>query len=123
MRPALEHALGTSIPSPARFIGKVKDGEVVSIAGLALWNGHDCEAFLWSAGTLHRDFIRAFGRYVWQDLGCDRVSCRVAADNPWAEILPRLGFVIEGRMRRAFDGQIDMLIFGLLREDWKHGKE
>jgi RimJ/RimL family protein N-acetyltransferase len=104
LRPLLEHALGASIPAPARFIGKVVDGDAVSIAGLASWNGHDCEAFLWSAGTLHRDFIRAFGRYVWRDLECDRVSCRVAADNPWSEILPRLGFKLEGRMRRAFDG-------------------
>lgn len=92
----------------------------MSIAGLSGWNGTDVEAWLWSAGTLHRDFIRAFGRYVFGDLNCRRVSCRVAADNPWAETLTRLGFELEGRMRHAFDGQLDLLIFGLLREDWKH---
>lgn len=93
LRPQLEAALGCVIPHPAVFIGKVVDGEVVSIAAYANWFGHDAEIFMWSAGTMHRDFLKGIGRYAFDELGCKRVTCRVAADNPWCKVLVRLGFV------------------------------
>ena len=121
-RPFLEAALGCAIPEPAEFIAKVVDGKPASIAAFASWFGHDAEIFMWSAGTMHRDFLKALGRYAFDVLGCKRITCRVAADNPWAKTLVRLGFVQEGCLRGGYDGQIDLLIFGVLREEYRfHG--
>lgn len=122
LRGPLEAALGASVPENASFIGDFRDGSVVSVAGFANWYGHDVEVFLASAGSLGRAFIKRVGEFAFSELGCCRMSCRVSADNPWAVKLERLGFVLEGRMRKAFDGEIDMLVMGCLKEDWKYGK-
>lgn len=123
LRIPLETALGASIPEKAYFIGDFRDGDLVSVAGFANWYGHDVEVFLASMGTLGRAFLKRCGKYAFEELGCLRMSCRVSADNPWNETLPRLGFKLEGRMRHAFDGQIDMLVYGCLKEEWKYGRE
>lgn len=100
----------------------MKDGEPASIAAFAQWFGHDAEIFMWSAGTMHRDFLRALGKYAFTDLGCKRITCRVAADNPWRHVLVRLGFVLEGALRGGYDGEIDLLIFGVLKEEYRYGR-
>lgn len=122
LRVPLESALAASIPEKAYFIGDFRDGAVVSVAGFANWYGHDVEVFLASSGSLGRAFLKRCAAYAFGELGCMRMSCRVSADNPWNETLPRLGFVLEGRMRHAFDGQIDMLVYGCLKEEWKYGR-
>lgn len=104
LRGPLEAALGATVPENAYFIGDFRDGVVVSVAGFANWYGHDVEVFLASTGALGRAFLKRAAEYAFGELGCTRMTCRVSADNPWAETLPRLGFVVEGRLRRAFDG-------------------
>ena len=121
LRPYIEHGIGVPLPEKAYFIGKVKDGEVVSVAGWANWYGHDAEIFMWSAGTMTRDFLKRIGQYSFSDLGCKRITCRVAADNPWKDVLVRLGFVQEGCLRGGYDGEIDMLVFGILKEEYRYG--
>ena len=69
---------------------------------------------------MHRDFLKGIGRYAFDDLGCRRVTCRVAADNPWCKVLVRLGFVQEGCLRGGYDGEIDLLIFGIKKEEYRY---
>ena len=67
--------------------------------------------------------MKRLGKYAFDELGCARVTCRVASDNPWCEVLTRVGFTLEGRMRRGFDGAtIDMMIFGVLKEEYRYGR-
>jgi RimJ/RimL family protein N-acetyltransferase len=123
LRPFLEAALATTLPQAATFIGRLTDGELSEIAGFCNWVGHDAEVHLWCSGTLHRDFLRRIGRYAFDEMGCQRITCRVAGDShDWHAQLERMGFVREGRLRGGFDGQIDLLIFGIKRDEYRYGK-
>jgi hypothetical protein len=123
LRPYIQATIGVTLPENATFIGDVRDGAVHSAAAFVNWCGHDVEVHLASAGVLSRAFLRRLGEYVFGELGCTRASCRVAADNPWKNVLTRMGWVQEGRLRRGFDGvSIDMLIFGILKEDYRYGR-
>ena len=59
--------------------------------------------------------------YCWRELNLQRVALTVLSHNPRAQQLyERLGFVVEGRLRRAtyVDGQFhDIIVMGLLRPD------
>lgn len=123
LRPYLEAGVGVTLPENAAFIGDVRDGKVHSVAAFVNWCGHDVEVHMFSSGVMGRAFLKRMGEYVFGELGCSRASCRVADDNPWKNVLTRMGWVQEGRMRRGFDGAtIDMLIFGLLKEDYRYGR-
>lgn len=117
LRPALEALLGGPVPEGTKFIGRVVDGQVVAVAGIGHWCGFDCELSIGATGGLSREFIRAVFRYVFDDLGCRRVTGRVDAALEWAKQLPRLGFVEEGRLREGAVGGGDTIIFGMLRRE------
>ena len=123
LRPYVEATIGVTLPENATFIGDFRNGAVHSAAGFVNWCGHDVEVHLASAGALSRAFLKRLGEYVFGELGCARASCRVAADNPWQNVLTRMGWRQEGRLRNGFDGvSIDMLVFGILKEDYRYGR-
>ena len=123
LRPYVEATIGITLPEYATFIGDYRDGLVHSAAAFVNWCGHDVEVHLASAGALSRAFLRRMGQYVFSELGCTRASCRVAADNPWRDVLTRMGWQQEGRLRRGYDGvSIDMLVFGILKEEYRYGR-
>lgn len=78
-----------------------------------------------------RQFLGEVFRYPFLQLGVRRVNGKVAADNAAAiNFDTRLGFQLEGRIRHALDDGVDLLIFGMLREEcrWlktglKHGNK
>lgn len=60
--------------------------------------------------------------YPFEQLGCERVTGLVLEDNKTAiKFDEGVGFEQEGRIRRAHQGK-DILIYGLLREDFFNGK-
>jgi RimJ/RimL family protein N-acetyltransferase len=62
--------------------------------------------------------LKGFLFYPMHTLKLQRCTARVAESNARARrFLSRLGFREEGRLRRAFDGEEDMLVYGVLRED------
>lgn len=76
-----------------------------------------------------RDLMNMALRYPFKQLGCNRISAIIRKDNKRArEIIQRIGFKQEGKIRRAdVDGQ-DMFIYGLLPgenrfERVDHGQE
>jgi RimJ/RimL family protein N-acetyltransferase len=60
--------------------------------------------------------------FAFDDLNLQRVGLRVWGANTRAQRLyEKLGFVVEGRLRRAgyVNGRADdLVVMGLLREDW-----
>jgi ribosomal-protein-serine acetyltransferase len=69
------------------------------------------------------DACRAVVTHLFRELELHRVEIRCAVDNVRsAAIAKRLGFTLEGTLREAqFAGgrYRDLLVFGMLRQDWK----
>lgn len=120
LRPFMEAQLEARLPAEMQFIGDWREGQVVACCGFAHYVGHDVEVFLAATGGLGRGLLRAAVRYAFVTLGVARATCRVADTNPWAKLMPRMGFVLEGRMRRGYDGVTDMLIFSVLKDEFTH---
>ena len=121
LRPILERELGAELPKAATFIGRITDERITEIAAFCNWVGHDAEVHLWCSGTLHRDFLRRIGHYAFDEMGCKRITCRVAGDTPeWHAQLARMGFVREGCLRGGLDGDRDLLIFGIKRSEYRY---
>lgn len=120
LRQWIEEAIGQDIPTPATFIGKLgPDGMPVCAAGFADWRVFDVEVYFWCAGAMTRDFLRRVAQYAFDELKVRYVRCRAASDMPeWIEEIKRLGFVHEGTQRGGFDGDIDLLWFGIKREEF-----
>ena len=63
--------------------------------------------------------IAALGKWVFEDLDCDRITAFVAKNNKRARKFDEgMGFKHEGKLRKAaLEG--DIIIYGLLKEDHK----
>ena len=67
---------------------------------------------------LTRTVLRDLFLYPLRDCGCTRIGLTIGAGNTHAiDVARRLGWRLEGRLRRAHDGVQDQLLFGLLREE------
>lgn len=118
LRAALESAVEASLSPAARFIGSVENGAVIAVFAVDSWTGEDCELFMASLpGGLSRDLLATVSDYVFGMLGCARITCRVKSTNgAMLALVERLGFTLEGRLRRALQGE-DVLVFGMLKEE------
>lgn len=76
----------------------------------------------WGAG-IGTDACTVLLDFAFDDLNLQRVGLRVWGSNARAQrVYEKLGFVVEGRLRRAgFVGGRgeDLVLMGLLREDWR----
>jgi RimJ/RimL family protein N-acetyltransferase len=58
--------------------------------------------------------------YPLRQLGCVRITAPIADGNDGAiRFVTKLGFQLEGRLRKAMPDGADRLIYGLLKEDCK----
>lgn len=70
---------------------------------LSGWNGANIYITIFMPGCMHRHLIRDCFRYVFRELGCQRLSARTKRDNvTMRQLFPRLGFQFEGLQRRYF---------------------
>lgn len=68
--------------------------------------------------------LRAVFQYVFGQLGCVRCTSIVLKKNTRSrEFLEALNFQLEGRLRKAYDGTKDALIYGLLAEECAYFKD
>jgi diamine N-acetyltransferase len=76
----------------------------------------------WGTGV-GTDASRCLLRYAFADLNLERIWLRVFASNERAiRLYQKLGFQVEGRLRRAavVGGVVeDVILMGLLREEWQ----
>ncbi len=121
LRRYIENGIGITLPEEALFIGKVADGRVVNVAAAYNYCGYDMEIALWSDGSFGRDFLRRLGRYMWEECGCRRVTSRVEAGSRMASIMDKAGYVIEGRLRQGAVSGADLLVYGILKKEYRHG--
>lgn len=95
------------------------------IGGVVITNfrEYDCEiscaaetSMAWSD-----DVMRAVFTYIYNQLGCVRVTAITKKGNRKARaFLEALGFVLEGNLRKAYDGRSDALIYGLLASECRY---
>lgn len=114
----------------AIHLGIFYAGRVIGGAGL-----HDCDARVRSASVgywIAKDFesrgimrqcLSRLVDFAFDSWGLQRLELRCAKGNVRsAALAQRLGFVQEGMLRRAYSRQgaaEDLLVMGLLREEWK----
>jgi RimJ/RimL family protein N-acetyltransferase len=113
---------------PCAAVGVVQDDQLV--AGV-VWSGyrdHDIQASVYAASprwlARPRETLRDLFTYPFDVLGCRRVTTYAARSNVRAlKMNKRLGFVVEGCLRKGWDGQDDAIMFGMLRGDCRWLKE
>jgi RimJ/RimL family protein N-acetyltransferase len=101
-------------------IGIIEDGR--SIAGVVY---HDYRRFSiqmsMASESPHwcsRRTLRALLGYPFLQLMVARITvCTAKHNKKLRSLVERLGFELEGKLRAGFDGQRDLLIYGLLRKD------
>lgn len=110
--------LGVAFCPPYTAMGIERDGE---IAGAVLFNhfeGADVHVSVAGEGW-SRSFLRAVGTYVFDTLGCERMTA-VTADEVTATFAERLGGQYEGRLRSHFGPGKDGFVCGILKSEWLH---
>lgn len=112
-----------AVGAKAQFLGRWEGERLLGV--VAVWHygsGNAEVGWAGDRGWLSRGFLRLVFAYLWQQLGCRRITGRIHEDNEAAlAASQRLGFVLEGRMRKAAPDGRDVLVYGLLREECPHG--
>lgn len=82
------------------------------------WRGHDVVGHIAADRPLSREFIAEIHAFPFYGLGVDRITaCTKHGNLPSQDFLKRLGFQLEGVIRRGYPDGEDKLVFGQLRED------
>lgn len=114
--------MGVKFTPPYSTIGW-KNGRGEITAGLLFhsWTKNDIEISV-AAIELPRSLLRHVYKYVVVQLGCRRATFRTRADNHQAiRAMERLGAAEEGRLRKYYPGDVDAVLFGVLKEEYKYG--
>lgn len=111
--------IGRDIIPPCAALGIEEAGEIVAGVVFNTYTGPDIEITVAALpGKITRGFVRACGRYAFDQLGCLRVS--ITTEQPEViRLAYRLGAQTEGRKRNGFGLNRDAVILGILKEDWK----
>ena len=97
-----------------------KNGKLVAGCVYHRWRGFDCEVTFASVTprwTLPQNLTPLF-HYPFVQRGCSRITLVIGSNNLNAiKTNVKIGFKVEGRARRAYDGINDAIILGMLREE------
>jgi RimJ/RimL family protein N-acetyltransferase len=110
-------------PKNCSAIGWERDGWIVAAVVYDQFFWPSISGHIVSDGSRNwacRAFIRAMFDYPFRQLECARITAPVADGNSQAiRFLEKLGFKLEGRLRKAMPDGRDRLIFGILKEECK----
>ena len=111
--------VGAAIVPPFTALGLERGGELVAGCIFNVFTGPDIEVTVAALpGGITRAFVRACGRYVFAQLGCERVTFTTEHPNV-VNLAHRLNAQTEGRKRNQFGKDRHGVVLGLLKEDWK----
>jgi hypothetical protein len=99
------------------------NGDFCGGVTISEYRGYDCQiSCAVETSVVWRDsVIRGVFDYVFNQLRCVRCTCMTKKNNKRTrDFLERLGFVLEGRIRRGFDGNADALVYGLLASECRY---
>ena len=109
--------LSTSFIPPFTTIGLEKDGDIVAGVILNVFEGPDCHMSVAGHGWT-RGFLADFGDYVFNQLGCERVTA-ITEQPKVVRLAERLGGKVEGLLRSHFGRGRDAYIVGILKEEYR----
>lgn len=110
-------ALGMGFCPPYTCMGIERGGEVVGAVLFNHFEGADVHVTVAGHGWT-KAFLRAVGRYVFETLGCVRMTAVTGSDEI-ARFAERLGGQREGLLRSHFGVGRDGIICGILASEWK----
>lgn len=110
--------LGFGLCPPFTAMGIERGGQIVAGVVFNHFEGADVHVTIAGEGWT-RGFLRAVGTYVYDVLGCERLTAVTACEKV-AAFGARLGGQFEGRLRSHFGPGKDGIIVGILREEWRY---
>jgi len=122
IRPWLEERVGLKLHPEATFMATAACGKLQTAVAFSNYRPDtDIELTVATEGKGLKSamaLIRAVFVYVFEQSNCRRCTARIRADNEKSiKLAARIGFKEEGRLRQGF-GDVDALVFGLLRDDF-----
>lgn len=104
----------------AKALGVVRDGALLGGVVYNHFSGHDIQASYafdspkWATPGV----LKVLFGYPFNQLECVRMTALVSRKNKHArDMLLRLGFKLEGVHRKAADGRVDAMSYGLLKTE------
>jgi RimJ/RimL family protein N-acetyltransferase len=110
---------GVAFCPPFYAIGTERDGEVINGVLFNHFENSDVHVSVAGHGWT-RGFLRAVGRYVFEGLGCERMTAITRCEDV-AGFARRLGGQVEGVLRNHFGAGHDGIMLGILREEYRFG--
>lgn len=97
----------------------VRSGEIVGACLWTNWRGRSVEAH-WAGepNWLSREHLRDLLKHPFERLGCLRVTGLIPKKNRTARrVAEKIGFRLEGTIRKGGDNGTDLMLYGLLRSE------
>jgi RimJ/RimL family protein N-acetyltransferase len=109
---------GAVVAAPYTCMGIERDGKIIAGVLFNYYTVHDIAVTV-AGERFSRSFIQAVGKYVFEQVGCLRMS--IMTEQPKViKIAKRLGAQTEGIKRNYFGKGRDGIMLGILREDWSY---
>ena len=109
--------LGTIIYPPFTCMGIEKDGEICGGVVMNCYTGTDVHFTVAGSGW-SRPFLREWGNYVFNQLGCLRATAITEQDHV-IDLATRMGCCVEGILRDQFGEGRNGTILGVLKKDFR----
>lgn len=110
--------LSIALCPPYAVLGIEREGQVK--CGVVLNHFEGADVHITAAGRgWTRGFMAAIGDYVYNQLGCERMTF-VTRSEEVARLAEKLGGVREGLLRSHFGAGHDGIIIGVLREEYRY---
>lgn len=110
--------VGTRFYMPYTAMGVERDGAILGGAVFNCFTGPDVEMTVaGEARAFTRGFYRAVYRYLFGQLGCERVSITTESLDV-VRLAERLGAQVEGMKRNCFGRGRDAFLLGILKDEW-----
>lgn len=110
--------VGRSFVAPFTAMGIERDGKVIGGVVFNVFEGADLHVTVAGRG-FNRAFLADVGAYVFQQLGCERMTV-LTEQARIVRIAEKLGGEIEGLLRNHFGRDRDGYLVGILKDDWKY---
>ncbi|MBB4642371.1 GNAT family N-acetyltransferase [Rhizorhapis suberifaciens] len=105
---------------PYTALGIEKDGEIIAGAIFNVFEGVSIHVSVAGKGWT-RDFLKAVGTYVFDQLGCERMTATTEQEDV-IKLACRLGGQVEGVLRNQFGAGRDGTVVGILRKEYRFAR-